>query len=117
MSDTIAAIATAGGVGSIAIVRVSGSDALAIASSVSRGVVFAPREATLASLYDVDGHMIDRAIVIYFRAPFSFTGEDVVEFQCHGGIVVATEILNVTKAHGARLAEPGEFSKRAFLSG
>ncbi len=117
MTDTIAAIATAGGVGSIAIVRLSGSDALTIAREIAPNASFLPRQADLAPLYDTNGVLIDRAIVIYFQAPNSFTGEEIVEFQCHGGHVVADEILNTLMKQGARLAEPGEYSKRAFLNG
>jgi tRNA modification GTPase len=117
MTSTIAAIATAGGVGSIAIVRLSGTSSLEIARKVAPQADFVPRQTDLTSLFDVDGVLIDRAIVIYFQSPKSFTGEDVVEFQCHGGRVVADEILSALTAHGARLAEPGEFSKRAFLNG
>jgi len=117
MSMTVAAIATAGGVGSIAIVRLSGSKSLAIARTIAPSASFVPRQADLASLYDVQDILIDQGIVLYFQAPHSFTGEDIVEFQCHGGRVVAEAILEAILAHGARLAEPGEFSKRAFLNG
>ena len=117
MSATIAAVATAGGVGSIAIVRLSGPEALAIAHSIAPHASYVPRQADLASLYDAEGALIDRAIVLYFAAPRSFTGEPVVEFQCHGGQIVAEAILRATLAHGARLAEPGEFTRRAFLNG
>jgi tRNA modification GTPase len=68
-------------------------------------------------LHHNDGTLIDEAIVIYFQAPRSFTGEEVVEFQCHGGYVVAESLLRAVLAEGARLAQPGEFSKRAFLNG
>ena len=117
MNATIAAIATAGGVGSIAIVRLSGSEAPAIARMIAPGASLVPRQADLASLYDARGTLIDQAIVLYFQAPRSFTGEEIVEFQCHGGRIVAEAILETALAHGARLAEPGEFSKRAFLNG
>ncbi|WP_200762148.1 tRNA uridine-5-carboxymethylaminomethyl(34) synthesis GTPase MnmE [Nitrosophilus alvini] len=116
-NDTIAAIATAHGIGSIAIVRVSGSNALPIAEKLSKKRDFKPRFATLATLYDSHDEIIDEAIIIYFKAPHSFTTEDVVEFQCHGGVVVANRILNEVLNLGARLANPGEFSKRAFLGG
>ncbi len=115
-SDTIAAIATAHGVGAIAIVRVSGEEALNIARKITKRE-FEPRRATLASLYDKDDTLIDQALVIYFQAPKSFTGEDIIEFQCHGGIVVAQMVLERVCSLGARVAEPGEFSKRAFLNG
>ena len=117
MTDTIAAIATAGGVGSIAIVRLSGPDALSIAHHLAPGASFTPRQADLTSLYDEDHTLIDQGIVLCFEAPRSFTGEAIVEFQCHGGQIVAQEILTALLHHGARLAEPGEFSKRAFLNG
>ncbi len=117
MNDTIAAVATAGGIGSVAIVRVSGDRALDIAKKLTKRSSFTPRYATLADLYDKDGEIIDEAIVIYFKAPRSFTTEDVVEFQCHGGTVVAEKILDAVFEAGARPAEPGEFTKRAFIGG
>ncbi len=116
-TDTVAAIATAHGVGSIAVIRLSGPQAPSIASKLTSGKKPAPRHAHLYSLYDAAGELIDEAIVIYFRAPHSFTGEDIVEFQCHGGSIVAEEVLKAVLAAGARLAEPGEFSKRAYLNG
>ncbi len=78
---------------------------------------FKPRFATLCNIYNTSGEFIDEAIVIYFKAPKSFTCEDVIEFQCHGGLVVASLILEETLKIGARLANPGEFTKRAFLNG
>ncbi len=116
-NSTIAAIATASGVASIAIVRVSGGRALHIARTLSKKERFTPRYAHLATLYDTHDDPIDQAIILYFQAPLSFTGEDVVEFQCHGGQVVATQVLESVLAAGASLAQPGEFSKRAFLNG
>ncbi len=117
MASTITAVATATGVSSISIIRVSGENALAIAHKVTQKNVIEPRVAHLCSLYNNHSALIDQAIVIYFENPKSFTGEDIVEFQCHGGMIVAQEILETTVAYGARLAEPGEFSKRAFLNG
>jgi len=114
--STIVAIATANGIGSISIVRVSGANALEIASKISHKETFQPRLATLCSLHNTKDELIDEALVLYFKAPFSFTGEDVVEFQCHGGIAIANMIVNEALALGARLANPGEFSKRAFLN-
>ena len=114
---TIAAIATASGIGSIAIVRVSGSDALAIALKLAPKVRLDTRVAKLASIYNSDNDLIDQALIIYFQSPASFTGEDIVEFQCHGGAVIAQEILETLLYHGAVLAKPGEFTKRAFLNG
>ncbi len=117
MYNTIAAIATAHGVSSISIIRVSGDAALQIAKKISRLENIIPRHAHLTSLYNFNGELIDQAIMIYFAAPNSFTGEEIVEFQCHGGMVVAQEILDTIIANGVRAAEPGEFSKRAFLNG
>jgi tRNA modification GTPase len=116
-SRTIAAIATASGISSISIIRVSGEMSLTLAKIVSKKDEIIPRNAHLTSLYNKDNHLIDHAILIYFKNPHSFTGEDIVEFQCHGGMIVAQEILETLLAHGAVLAEPGEFSKRAFLNG
>jgi tRNA modification GTPase len=117
MNDTIAAIATATGIGSIAIVRVSGAKSLAIGKKLTKKDGFRPRYATLSKLYDTDDNFIDLSLIIYFKAPFSFTGEDVLEIQCHGGIIVANKILELCIEYGARLATGGEFSKRAFLNG
>ena len=113
---TIVAIATANGIGSISIVRLSGVNALKIAEKISKKTNFQPRLASLSSLYNTSDEVIDEALVLYFKAPFSFTGEDVVEFQCHGGVAIANMIVNETINHGARFATPGEFSKRAFLN-
>lgn len=115
--NTIVAIATANGIGSISIVRVSGKDALPIALKISKRTTLTPRVATLSTLYSNSGEAIDEGLLIYFKAPFSFTGEDIVEFQCHGGIAIANMILDEILHHGARMANPGEFSKRAFLNG
>ncbi len=117
INNTIAAIATAHGIGSIAVVRISGSKAYEIGLNIAHQKNLVPRYATLSYLYDMDNELIDEAIVLYFKSPYSFTGEDIVEFQCHGGIAVANLILDETIKHGARLANPGEFSKRAFLNG
>jgi len=117
VSNTIAAIATASGISSISIVRLSGAQAKSIAEHIAPKATFRPRYSDLTSLYNSKHEMIDHALVVYFQNPHSFTGEDIVEFQCHGGIIVAQEILDTLLYHGARLAEPGEFSKRAFLNG
>lgn len=113
---TIVAIATANGIGSISIVRISGVNALEIATKISKKTTFQPRLATLSSLYDINNEVIDEALVLYFKAPFSFTGEDVIEFQCHGGVAIANMLVNEALKHGARIANPGEFSKRAFFN-
>ncbi|MBR8466050.1 tRNA uridine-5-carboxymethylaminomethyl(34) synthesis GTPase MnmE [Campylobacter sp. faydin G-140] len=115
MNDTIVAIATAHGFGSICIVRLSGVDALNLALKLTNLKSLTPRYATLSKFYS-NGEFIDEGIMLYFKAPASFTGEDVVEFQTHGGFIVANLILDTLVSLGARLAQPGEFSKRAFLN-
>jgi len=116
-NDTIVAIATANGIGSISIVRLSGDEALNIALKISHKESLTPRFATLCSLYNQHNEVLDEALILYFKNPFSFTGEDIVEFQCHGGLAISSMIVDVAIKAGARLATPGEFSKRAFLNG
>jgi len=115
--DTISAIATANGIGSISIIRISGDRAFDIAKQLTHKQDFTPRYATLTSVHNSKNELIDESIVIYFKAPYSFTAEDVVEIQCHGGFIVAQSILKATLDAGARLANAGEFSKRAFFNG
>lgn len=114
--EAIAAIATAPGRGGIGVVRISGT-ALAEFARALTGRVPEPRVATFARFRDDSGQAIDEGILLYFPGPASFTGEDVVELQGHGGPVVMQMLLERCLALGARLAEPGEFTKRAFLNG
>ena len=114
-SDTIVASATAPGRGAISIIRLSGPRSLHIAKILC-GKTLKPRNATFGSV-TFNTETIDTGIWIYFAAPHSFTGEDTVEFQGHGGPLVVQAILRVTTELGARLADPGEFSQRAFLNG
>jgi len=116
MADTIVAISTANGAGAISIVRMSGDEALKIATKLTK-TTFIPRYAKLTKFYNLDNELIDMPLVIYFKAPNSFTGEDIVEFQCHGGIAVSKIVLETLIKAGARIAEAGEFSKRAFING
>lgn len=118
MSDkdsTIAAVATAPGRGGVGVVRVSGKNLLPMAQALC-GKTPLPRVATYADFKDVNGEAIDNGLLLFFAAPASFTGEDVVELQGHGGPVVMEMLLNRCLELGARLAEPGEFTKRAFLN-
>ncbi len=117
-ADTIAAVATAPGRGGIGIVRLSGAKAFAIAATISSipEARLQPRLAQYATFRDGSGEAIDEGLVLPFRAPASFTGEDVVELQGHGGPVVMDLLLSRCLALGARLARPGEFSERAFLN-
>jgi len=114
-NDTIAALATPPGKGAVAIVRVSGDKALAIARKLS-GVELRPRYAHLCTIRDEAGLPVDQGLVLFFPGPRSFTGEDVVEFHGHGGVVVSDWLLGHAFRLGARAAEPGEFTLRAFLN-
>lgn len=113
--ETIAAVATAQGRGGVGIVRVSGPRALPIAISLS-GREPQPRYAHYGPFYDDDGEVIDEGLLLFFRGPNSFTGEDVLELHGHGGPVVLDMLLQRTLELGARQARPGEFSERAFLN-
>lgn len=118
MSDkdsTIAAVATAPGRGGVGVVRVSGKNLLPMVQALC-GKTPLPRVALYADFRDADGQAIDNGLLLFFAAPASFTGEDVIELQGHGGPVVMEMLLNRCLELGARLAEPGEFTKRAFLN-
>src|SRR4249919_3497552 len=114
--DTIAAIATAAGAAGIGIVRLSGPRARKIAQALC-GAPLAPRHARHVHFLDDDGARIDDGIALYFRAPRSYTGEDVVELQAHGSPPLLARLLARCLALGARAARPGEFTERAFLEG
>lgn len=113
--DTIAAIATPPGTGGVSIIRISGGEAIAIAARVS-GITPAPRRATLAHIRDARGDTLDQALLLYYPAPHSYTGEDTLEIQGHGGIAVTQAVLAAVLDAGARLAEPGEYTRRAYLN-
>lgn len=113
--DTVAAIATPAGIGGIGVVRLSGPDTTKIVKQVVRALP-APRIAQYRTFVTADGDVIDRGLVLFFPAPNSYTGEDVAEFQCHGGPVVLNMLLVRLLELGARTAEPGEFTRRAFLN-
>jgi len=113
--DTIAAIATPFGKGGVAIIRISGPQSSDIAQQLSSRKP-QNRKALFTSFYDASNHIIDSGICIYFKGPNSYTGEDVVEVQGHGGIVVINMLLKRIIALGARIAKPGEFTERAFLN-
>lgn len=125
--DTIAAISTPQGVGGIGVVRISGSNALSVADKIF--VPYSMKKDGVKSLSDMKGYtakygkitdsgeFIDDAVVLVFRAPHSYTGEDVVEISCHGGMYITRRVLRLVLENGALPAEPGEFTKRAFLNG
>lgn len=114
--DLIAAVATAPGRGGVGVIRVSGADVAPLAEAIL-GRLPEPRRATYTAFRDADGSTLDEGIALHFAAPHSFTGEAVLELQGHGGPAVLDLILQRCLALGARLAEPGEFSRRAFLNG
>lgn len=114
-ADTIAAVATAYGRAGIGVVRISGPQTRQLAASLM-GCVPAVRHATLSDFRDADGAVIDRGIAIFFAGPHSYTGEDTLEIQAHGGTAILRMLLRRCVELGARVAEPGEFTKRAFLN-
>lgn len=116
-SDTIAAVATPPGRGALAVVRLSGRDAHAIARAALDRWPATPRSAVVTYARSMEGELVDQAVVIRYDAPASFTGEDSVELITHGGLVVPTTVLAALLARGARLATPGEFTRRAVLNG
>ncbi len=118
--DTICAISTAPGVGGIAVARVSGSDAITIVSRIWRGRPLDQCEshtAHLGTIIDTQGQPLDQAVATIYRAPRSFTGDDTVEIAVHGSRWIQRELIATLCAAGCRLAEPGEFTRRAFASG
>src|SRR6478672_3074053 len=122
-STPIAAIATAPGRGGIGVVRLSGKNLAPVIDAVCRlhaGQALAPRHATYLDFIQADGAVIDQGLAIYFKAPHSYTGEDVLELQGHGGPVVLQMLLQrcleAGQGIGLRLAQPGEFTQRAFLN-
>jgi tRNA modification GTPase len=120
LSDVICALATPLGRAALALVRVSGRDAFAVARHILRWDLtraIEPRHAYLATFHDSDGSPVDRGLVTFFPGPSSYTGEDLVEFGCHGGLLVPTRLLAALVAAGARQAVGGEFTRRAVLNG
>lgn len=119
-ADTIAAIATPQGRGAVALLRVSGADALAVLRRVAPGLPdnVPPRVQRLAALrHPQSGELLDRGLVTWFPAPASYTGDDTVEIATHGGVLTPQLVLDALLAAGARPAEPGEFTRRAYLNG
>ena len=117
---TIAAISTPIGHGGIGIVRVSGDDALKIIEKVfvpKHKGKFKPYTFKFGNIIDEQGNVLDQVLISYFKAPKTYTGEDICEVNCHGGLIVTKQILDLLLKNGASMAEPGEFTKRAFLNG
>ena len=118
MTDTIVALASPTGRSGIGVIRLSGDGSLAIAQALTGRTEFSPRHSHLVSLIDpTTDEIIDEAIVTYFKAPHSFTGEDVLEISCHGSPVLLRRVIDICLAQGARMAEAGEFSLRALANG
>lgn len=120
MRDTIVALATPLGRSGIGMIRLSGADSLLLARALSGNPEFSPRPRTfsLRTLFDPATHeVIDEAIITYFKAPNSFTGEDVIEISCHGSPIVLRHVIDICLSLGARMADPGEFSLRALANG
>ena len=118
MFDTICAISTSSGIGAISIVRISGSDAIDIVDKIFSGNLSDKETHTIHYGHIIDnGNIIDEVLVMLMRGPKTYTTEDTVEINCHGGISTTGKILEILINNGARLAEPGEFTKRAFLNG
>jgi len=118
--STIAAVASPSGTGAISLLRISGADAAGVAERVFRGRVrgeWEPRMQHFGRIVEAEGTVVDEVLLTWFPAPRSFTGEDVVEIACHGGVLVTRRVLDVLLAAGAEPARPGEFSERAFLNG
>ena len=120
-NDTIAAISTPVGEGGISIIRISGEDALPVAEKIYKGkdlAKVASHTINYGHIIDPDSHEeVDEVMVSVMRAPHTYTCEDVVEINCHGGLLATNRILQLVLSYGARMAEPGEFTKRAFLNG
>lgn len=124
MESTIAAISTTVGESGIGIVRMSGKDSLSIASKIFKGKKTKNlkdaenRKITYGHIFDpTDGNLVDEVLIVFMKAPFTYTREDIVEIYCHGGIISVRKILELLLANGAVMAERGEFTKRAFLNG
>ena len=119
--DTIVALATPIGEGDISVIRISGADAFLIASKTfkckSDLVNAQTHTAHFGRVVNKDGTMLDQAVAVVFRGPNSYTGEDTAELSCHGGVLVTKRIIEALIGFGARHAQPGEFTKRAFLNG
>jgi tRNA modification GTPase len=121
-TETIVALATPSGAGAIAIIRLSGKNALAIAShvfqSVSKKDLVKQKTHTIHLGFIADGQkVIDQVLVSIFKNPHSYTGEDVVEISCHGSTFIQQQIIQLLLRNGAKMAQPGEFTLRAFLNG
>ena len=118
MNDTIAAISTSLGIGAISIVRMSGTDAIKIANKIfSKDLENVKSHTINYGFIKENGEVIDEVLISVMKAPHTYTTENIIEINCHGGITTTNKVLETLLKNGARLAEPGEFTKRAFLNG
>ena len=118
MEETIAAISTSSGVGAISIIRVSGNKSIEIVNKICNINLLEKKSHTINYGHIIENNkMIDEVLISVMKSPKTFTTEDVVEINCHGGINTTNKVLELVLSNGARLAEPGEFTKRAFLNG
>ena len=115
--DSIVALATPRGIGAIAVIRVSGDSLSDLFFKLTNIKKIKPRYAYYKDILSSSGDVLDHSLVVFFRGPSSFTGEDVIEISCHGGEVISKKIIDQIISYGCRPAEPGEFSKRAFMNG
>jgi tRNA modification GTPase len=115
--DVICAVATPSGIGGVSIVRLSGREALSVVGSVVEKPLLLPRYAYYREIRNADGSLLDNVLLTYFKAPHSYTGEDIVEISCHASPYIVRTILSLCLASGARIARAGEFTERAFLNG
>ena len=115
--DSIVALATPRGIGAIAVIRVSGDSLSDLFFKLTNIKKIKPRYAYYKDILSSSGDVLDHSLVVFFKGPSSFTGEDVIEISCHGGEVVSKKIINQIVSYGSRQAEAGEFSKRAFMNG
>lgn len=116
LRDTIFAVSTPFGIGAISVIRISGRDSLKIVQKIFKGKLTEPRKIAFGTIMDGETPL-DQVLVVWFKAPASYTGEDLVEIHCHGNPLITERILELLRKHGARMAKPGEFTKRAFLNG
>ncbi len=115
--DPIVALATPRGIGALAVIRVSGDSLSSLFLKLTKIKKITSRHAYYRKIFSSSGEVLDNSLIIFFKGPCSFTGEDVIEISCHGGEVVSKKIINQIISYGCRHAEPGEFSKRAFMNG
>lgn len=115
--DTIFALSSGHGKSGVAVIRISGKDLESFAKKIAGRATLVPRHAYFTNLRDDSGEIIDQCVIIYFAAPNSFTGTDVIEIQCHGAPAVINKIFEFLRANNMRIATPGEFSRRAFYNG